>query len=167
MGDDVMRIGSGFDVHRFARDRRLVLGGVEISHPLGLEGHSDADVVLHAIVDALLGALALGDIGAHFPNSDPAYRNVDSAFMLKQVVEQISERGYTVGNVDVTVIAERPKLQPYIGQMRETIASVLACSVDQVSVKATTMERMGSIGREEGIAAQAVALLMPDDRPLG
>ncbi len=161
MGDEVVRIGTGFDIHRFARERKLILGGVEIAHPLGLEGHSDADVVLHALTDALLGALALGDIGGHFPNHDPAYRNVDSAFMLARVVELVMERGYSVGNVDVTVIAERPKLQPYIPEMREKIAKVLACSVDRVSVKATTMERLGSIGREEGIAAEAVALLVP------
>lgn len=154
-----MRVGLGFDVHRFARNRKLFLGGVEIANAMGLEGHSDADVVLHAVMDALLGALALGDIGTHFPNTDPAYQNADSKQLLSHVMELVESHGYAVGNVDVMVLAEKPKLAPVIAAMRQGMAELLHCSTAQVSVKATTMERMGFVGREEGIAAQAVALL--------
>lgn len=156
-----MRVGLGFDVHRFDRGRKLFLGGIEIPNAMGLLGHSDADVVLHAVMDALLGALALGDIGALFPNSDPAYRNADSKDLLAAVVARVREAGYHVGNVDVMVLAERPKLAPYVAEMRRVMAGMLRCTVDQVSVKATTMERMGFVGREEGMAAEAVALLVP------
>ncbi|MCL2309181.1 MAG: 2-C-methyl-D-erythritol 2,4-cyclodiphosphate synthase [Proteobacteria bacterium] len=156
----MIRIGHGFDVHAFAENRRLRLGGIDIPFERGLAGHSDADVVLHAIADALLGALALGDIGHFFPDSDARYKDADSRALLRQVVNEIKARGYRVGNIDVTVIAERPKLAPYRETMRRTIAEDVHCAVDCVSVKATTTERLGFTGREEGIAAQAVALLL-------
>ena len=153
------RIGNGFDVHCFAPDRELWLCGVRIPHHLGLLGHSDADVALHALSDALLGAAAMRDIGYHFPDTDPAYKGADSRRLLRRVVEIIAEKGYRVGNVDLTIIAQRPKLLPYIPQMIETIADDLDIDPDRVSVKATTTERLGVTGREEGIAAQAVALI--------
>ncbi|MDQ0190381.1 2-C-methyl-D-erythritol 2,4-cyclodiphosphate synthase [Alicyclobacillus cycloheptanicus] len=156
-----MRVGLGFDVHRFAAGRKLVLGGVAIDSDLGLEGHSDADVVLHALMDALLGALALGDIGMHFPNSDPAYRGADSKELTRRVVAMVQEAGYEVGNADVMVLAETPKIAPYVADMRASMAQLLGCETGQVSVKATTMERMGFVGRKEGVAAQAVVLLQP------
>ncbi|MDR0251009.1 MAG: 2-C-methyl-D-erythritol 2,4-cyclodiphosphate synthase [Burkholderiales bacterium] len=156
----MIRIGHGFDVHAFAENRRLWLGGIDIPFERGLAGHSDADVVLHAIMDALLGALALGDIGHFFPDSDVRYKAADSRALLCQVVDEIESRGYRVGNIDVTVIAERPKLAPHREAMRQTIAEDLRCAVECVSVKATTTEKLGFTGREEGIAAQAVALLL-------
>ncbi|MCL2296962.1 MAG: 2-C-methyl-D-erythritol 2,4-cyclodiphosphate synthase [Proteobacteria bacterium] len=155
----MMRIGHGFDVHAFADNRRLRLGGIDIPFERGLAGHSDADVVLHAITDALLGALALGDIGHFFPDSDARYKDADSRALLRHVVDEIETRGYRVGNIDVTVIAERPKLAPYRDAMRQAIAEDLRCDVECVSVKATTTEKLGFTGREEGIAAQAVVLL--------
>ncbi|MBE6912700.1 MAG: 2-C-methyl-D-erythritol 2,4-cyclodiphosphate synthase [Ruminococcaceae bacterium] len=154
-----MRIGHGYDVHRLTEGRKLILGGVEIPYEKGLLGHSDADVLLHAISDALLGAAALGDIGKHFPPSDPKYAGADSLELLKQVNELIKEKGYSVSNIDSTVIAERPKLLPYIFTMRENIAKALNVSVDCVSVKATTEEKLGFTGSGEGIAAHAVALI--------
>lgn len=154
-----MRIGYGFDVHAIAEGRALVLGGVHIPSPFGLEGHSDADVVLHAVMDALLGALALGDIGHHFPNTDDRYKDADSMELLRHVWRLVSERQYTLGNLDVMVLAEAPKIAPHIPQMRTGIAAVLQCQTDQVSLKATTMETLGFVGRKEGIAAQAVVLL--------
>ena len=154
-----MRIGHGYDVHRLTEGRKLILGGVEIPYEKGLLGHSDADVLLHAISDALLGAAALGDIGKHFPPSDPKYAGADSLELLKQVNELIKEKGYSVSNIDSTVIAERPKLLPYIFSMRENIAKALNVSVDCVSVKATTEEKLGFTGSGEGIAAHAVALI--------
>ncbi|MCC6196387.1 MAG: 2-C-methyl-D-erythritol 2,4-cyclodiphosphate synthase [Burkholderiales bacterium] len=154
-----MRIGIGFDVHALVAGRRLVIGGVDIPHPRGLDGHSDADVLLHAIADALLGALALGDLGAHFPDSDARWRNADSRALLRHVAAFVQAAGYAVVNVDATVIAEAPKLAPFISAMRANVAADLACGVDCISIKATTTERLGFIGREEGIAAQAVALL--------
>ncbi|MCM1109773.1 MAG: 2-C-methyl-D-erythritol 2,4-cyclodiphosphate synthase [Clostridium sp.] len=154
-----MRIGTGFDVHRFAANRELWLCGVRVDSELGLLGHSDADVALHALCDALLGAAALGDIGYHFPETDPAYKGADSRRLLEAVCRMLGERGYSVSNVDLTIIAQKPKLAPYIGQMRESIASVMGLAVDRVSVKATTTERLGFTGRGEGIAAEAVALL--------
>jgi 2-C-methyl-D-erythritol 2,4-cyclodiphosphate synthase len=154
-----MRIGTGFDVHALVAGRRLVLGGVDIPYPRGLAGHSDADVLLHAIADALLGALALGDIGMHFPDSDARYRNADSRLLLRQVAGLMAARGYAIGNVDATVIAQAPKLAPFVPAMRENVAADLACGVDRISIKATTTERLGFTGREEGIAAQAVVLL--------
>ncbi|MDH5542098.1 MAG: 2-C-methyl-D-erythritol 2,4-cyclodiphosphate synthase [Nitrospinota bacterium] len=157
----MMRTGSGFDVHRFAKGRDLYLGGVKIPHPLGLEGHSDADVLLHAICDALLGALALGDIGVHFPPTDNKYKGISSVELLKSVVSMVREKGYAIGNLDCTVIAEEPKLIPYREKIRETIATSAGIGIELVSVKATTTEGLGFTGRGEGIAAMAVALLTP------
>jgi 2-C-methyl-D-erythritol 2,4-cyclodiphosphate synthase/2-C-methyl-D-erythritol 4-phosphate cytidylyltransferase len=153
------RVGTGYDVHRLVEGRRLILGGVHIPHEKGLQGHSDADVLLHAICDALLGAAAAGDIGKLFPDTDPTFKDADSGVLLKQVAEHVASMGCTVGNVDATIIAQRPKLAPYIGQMRENIAAVLGVDLGRVSVKATTTERLGFCGREEGIAAEAVVLL--------
>lgn len=154
-----MRIGTGYDVHAFAEGRKLIVGGVEIPHEKGLLGHSDADVLLHAISDALLGALALGDIGKHFPDTDPAFKGADSRLLLKHVYKLIKEKGYELCNLDTTVAMQRPKLAPYILQMREVIAGLLECSIDQVSVKATTTEKMGFVGRQEGAEASATVLL--------
>ena len=155
-----MRIGHGYDVHRLTEGRRLILGGVDIPYEKGLLGHSDADVLVHALMDALLGAAALGDIGKHFPDSDERFRGADRIALLKQVCNILSERGYRVGNVDCTVLAQRPKLAPYIPQMRENIASAMEVAADRVSVKATTEEGLGFTGERLGIAAHAVALLM-------
>ena len=155
-----IRIGNGFDVHRFAPERKLILCGVEIPYEFGLLGHSDADVALHALADALLGAAALRDIGYHFPDTDPAYAGADSRRLLRRVVELIGEKGYRVGNVDVTIIAQAPKLLPHIEQMRANVAADLGVAPDAVSVKATTTERLGFTGRKEGIAAQASALIL-------
>lgn len=154
-----LRIGQGFDVHAFAENRRLVLGGVEIPHPLGLAGHSDADVLAHAICDALLGAVGEGDIGRHFPDNDPRYRDADSMTLLQSVLDTVTADGWRIVNVDATVIAQEPRLAPFISRMRERLASVLDIAPAQVNIKATTTEHMGFTGREEGIAAQAVALL--------
>lgn len=154
-----MRIGEGYDVHRLTEGRRLVLGGVEIPWEKGLLGHSDADAALHALCDALLGALALGDIGQHFPDSDERWRGADSLELLKAVYAMVRERGYVLGNADVTIIAQRPKLAPFIPLMRERIAAALDTGADNISVKATTEEGLGFTGRGEGIAARAVVLL--------
>ena len=154
-----MRIGIGYDVHQLVPDRKLWLGGVEIPHTLGLLGHSDADVLRHAICDAILGAAALGDIGKHFPDNDPNYKNIDSKILLKKCGELIAEKGYRIGNIDSIVVAQKPKIGPYIPVMRQTLAEVLGIEADQVSVKATTTEHLGFEGREEGISAQAVVLL--------
>ncbi len=156
----MIRIGHGYDVHKLTEDRDLILGGVKIPHTLGLLGHSDADVLLHAISDALLGALALGDIGKHFPDTDPAYKGADSLVLLGAVAALIKEKGYRVGNLDAVILAQKPKLAPHIPQMRENIARVLEIPADCVSVKATTEERLGFTGREEGISAHCVVLLM-------
>lgn len=155
----IMRIGIGYDVHQLVPDRKLWLGGVEIPHTLGLLGHSDADVLIHAICDAILGAAALGDIGKHFPDNDPNYKNIDSKILLKKCGELIAEKGYRIGNIDSIVVAQKPKIGPYIPMMRQTLAEVLGIEADQVSVKATTTEHLGFEGREEGISAQAVVLL--------
>jgi len=154
-----MRIGYGYDVHRLVSGRPLVLGGVTIPHEKGLEGHSDADALLHAITDALLGALALGDIGQHFPDNDPAYKQIDSRILLRKAYDLVRENGFLLANMDATLIAEQPKLMNYITDMRSAIADDLNCRIDQISVKATTSEKMGFAGREEGIAAMAVVLL--------
>ena len=154
-----MRIGQGYDVHRLVAERPLILGGIEIPYEKGLLGHSEADVLLHAISDALLGAAALGDIGAHFPDSDPAYRGADSAELLRAVGGLIRASGYEIGNIDSTVVCQAPKLAPHIASMRARIAEVLALPVGAVSVKASTEEHMGFTGRGEGIAAHAVCLL--------
>ena len=155
-----MRIGSGYDVHRLVPGRRCIICGVDIPHDRGLLGHSDADVALHALSDALLGAAALGDIGHLFPDTDPAYAGADSRVLLRHVVTLLRDRGYRVGNVDVTIIAQEPKMAPHITAMRENIAADLDIAVDSVSVKATTTERLGFTGRSEGIAAHAVTLLL-------
>ncbi len=155
-----IRSGNGFDVHRFAPDRELWLCGVKIPYELGLLGHSDADVAIHALCDALLGALALRDIGYHFPDTAEEYRGVDSRVLLRKVVSMIEERGYSISNVDVTIIAQAPKLLPHIPQMIATLADDMKIAPDRVSVKATTTERLGFTGRKEGIATQATALLI-------
>ena len=154
-----MRIGHGYDVHRLTPERRLILGGVDVPHTLGLDGHSDADVLVHAVMDALLGAAALGDIGQLFPDTDERYRGVSSLLLLRQVAQRIAQAGFAVENLDATLIAQRPKLAPHIPQMRENIARELGLPVDRVSVKATTEEWLGFSGREEGIACHAVCLL--------
>lgn len=154
-----MRIGSGYDVHRLTEGRRLILGGVEIPYEKGLLGHSDADVLLHAIADALLGAAALGDIGRHFPDTDPKYKGADSRKLLARVLGLISDNGYCIMNIDATIIAQKPKMAPHIEQMRQNIAETLQIAVSQVNVKATTEEGLGFTGAGEGIAASAVCLL--------
>lgn len=156
-----MRIGYGFDTHALVEGRKLILGGVEIPFEKGLLGHSDADVLLHAITDALLGALALGDIGQHFPDTDPKFKGADSRKLLIHCYELIKEEGYQLANVDVTVVAQRPKLMPHIPEIRKTIAQDLQVQINQISVKATTSEKMGFVGREEGITVSAIALLVP------
>ena len=155
----MMRIGHGFDVHRLVEERKLILCGVEIPHSLGLLGHSDADVATHAVCDALLGALALGDIGKHFPDTDPKYKGISSIILLKHVYELVKDKGYDISNVDVTIAAQKPKLLPYIDKMRENIATALSCEKDRISVKATTTEKLGFEGREEGISATAVCCI--------
>ncbi len=154
-----MRIGFGFDVHKLVPNRELWLGGVKIEHELGLLGHSDADVVIHALCDALLGAACLRDIGYHFPDTDPRYKGIDSRKLLREVNRLIREQGYSLGNCDITICAERPKINPHIPAMQEQLAACLECELSQVSIKATTTERLGFTGREEGISAYAVALI--------
>lgn len=154
-----MRIGMGYDVHRLVEGRKLILGGVEIEHVCGLLGHSDADVLVHAIMDALLGAAALGDIGKHFPDTDPQYAGISSMELLDQVRARLEDAGYVIENIDATVIAQSPKLRPYMEQMERNVAKVLGIAEDQVNIKATTEEGLGFTGRKEGIAAQAVCLL--------
>lgn len=155
-----MRIGQGYDVHRLTEGRKLILGGVEIPFEKGLLGHSDADVLVHALMDALLGAAALGDIGALFPDKDPSYEGADSVKLLETVVSLLREKGFSIGNADCTVIAQRPKLAPYIPAMRERLAKAMQIPLDRVSVKATTEEGLGFTGEGLGIAAQAIALLL-------
>jgi len=157
-----IRIGNGFDVHALVAGRRLVLGGVVIPHERGLEGHSDADVLLHAVSDAILGALALGDIGAHFPDSDARWKDADSRVLLRHVASLATAQGYRVGNLDVTLVAQAPKVAPYVAAMRANVAADLGCDPGRVSVKATTTERLGFTGRGEGIAAMASVLLRSD-----
>ena len=154
-----MRIGHGYDVHRLVEDRKLIMGGVEIPYEKGLLGHSDADVLLHAIADALLGALAMGDIGKHFPDTDPAFKGADSMKLLEHVVGLIKAKGYCVGNLDATIIAQKPKMAPHIQTMRENIARVCSVEMDRINVKATTEEGLGFTGTGEGISAHAVVLL--------
>lgn len=154
------RIGSGYDVHAFADNRKLKLGGIDIPFEKGLQGHSDADALLHAICDAMLGALSLGDIGKHFPDTDPQYKNIDSRELLANVYKLIQEKGYELVNVDSTVVMQRPKLFPHIDNIKESISRILECSADQVSVKATTSEQLGFVGLEEGIKTMAVVLLV-------
>ena len=154
-----MRIGHGYDVHKLVEGRDLILGGVKIEHTLGLLGHSDADVLLHAVSDSLLGAAGLGDIGKHFPDTDPQYKGADSLKLLEIVAQRVKEAGYRVSNIDVTMIAQKPKLKDYIPQMRENIAFAVGIGADRVNVKATTEEKLGFTGREEGLSCHAVCLL--------
>ena len=154
-----MRIGQGYDVHKLVPDRELILGGVTIPYEKGLLGHSDADVLVHAVMDALLGAAALGDIGQHFPDTDPAYEGASSIELLKKVGKLLQERGYVIENIDATIIAQKPKMAPHIPQMKENIAKALHMEPDCLNIKATTEEKLGFTGREEGIASQAVCLL--------
>lgn len=155
----MFRIGMGFDVHRLVEGRELWLGGVKIEHTLGLLGHSDADVAIHALCDALLGAANLRDIGYHFPDTDPRYKGIDSRKLLREVIALLTDEGYTLGNCDITICAERPKINPHIPAMQQQLAQCMNCDISQVSIKATTTERLGFTGREEGISAYAVALI--------
>ena len=154
-----IRVGTGIDFHQLAEGRKLFIGGIEIPHSKGAVGHSDADVLLHAICDAMLGALALGDIGVHFPNNDPAYHNIDSKILLQKSFEKILEKGYRVVNVDTTLCLESPKIKPFVSQMQQVIANILEITFEDVSIKATTTEKMGFAGREEGLFAYATVLL--------
>jgi 2-C-methyl-D-erythritol 2,4-cyclodiphosphate synthase len=158
----LLRIGNGYDIHRLVEGRPLILGGLEIAHPVGLLGHSDADVLTHAIMDALLGALSLGDIGHYFPPSDPQWAGANSLLLLAQVNQLIQQRGWQIGNIDSVIVAEKPKLKPHLNAMREKLAHTLMILPEQVSIKATTNEQLGPVGREEGIAAYAVALLLAE-----
>ncbi|MEM8672978.1 MAG: 2-C-methyl-D-erythritol 2,4-cyclodiphosphate synthase [Cyanobacteria bacterium P01_G01_bin.67] len=155
-----IRIGNGYDIHQLVAGRPLILGGVIIPHSLGLLGHSDADVLTHAIMDALLGALGMGDIGHYFPPSDPQWKGADSLVLLKQVLSLIKSQGWRIGNIDSTVVAEQPKLKPHLKSMRSTLAQIMELEIEQISIKATTNEKLGPIGREEGICAYAVVLLV-------
>lgn len=154
-----IRVGHGYDVHKLCEGRRLVLGGIEIPNEKGLLGHSDADVLVHAVMDALLGAAAMGDIGMHFPDNDDNYKGADSIVLLKRVCELISEKGYSISNIDVTVIAQKPRLRPYIDTMRQRLADAMGLDIDCISIKATTEEKLGFTGRLEGISAHCVALI--------
>lgn len=154
-----MRVGQGFDVHRFAEGRKLVLGGKEIDHPVGLEGHSDADVVIHALIDALLGAAALGDIGMHFPDTDPAYKDSSSITMLEIISAAVHSLGYRICNIDITILAQTPRIGPYRAEMVDAIATAMGLAPDRINIKATTTEGLGFLGRCEGIAASAIAAL--------
>ncbi|MBU1309572.1 MAG: 2-C-methyl-D-erythritol 2,4-cyclodiphosphate synthase [Gammaproteobacteria bacterium] len=155
-----LRIGHGFDVHAFGGEGPITLGGVKIEYSQGLLAHSDGDVVLHALADALLGALALGDIGHHFPDTDAAFKGIDSRILLRKVFAEVQSAGFVIGNVDITILAQAPKMAPHIGAMRQCIADDLGCTLSQVNVKATTTEKLGFVGRKEGIAVEAVALLV-------
>ena len=159
MSNCKIRVGQGYDVHRLVEGRPLILGGVQIPHSLGLDGHSDADVLLHAVMDALLGAAALGDIGKHFPDTDPQYKGISSIRLLEHVAKLIEEKGYIVENIDATIIAQKPKLAPFMNQINSSLAAILQLPVDCVNVKAKTNEKLGFEGKEEGIVAQAVILL--------
>lgn len=154
-----MRIGQGYDVHAFGEGDHIIMGGVTIPHERGLIAHSDGDVLIHALCDALLGAASLGDIGRHFPDTDPRYRGIDSRQLLREVVSLIHNKGYSLGNADMTIVAQTPKMSPYIEQIRNNLAADLSCEIDQVNVKATTTEKLGFEGREEGISCQVVVLI--------
>ena len=158
-----MRVGMGYDVHKLVENRKLILGGVEIEHEKGLLGHSDADVLLHAIMDSMLGALALGDIGRHFPDTDERYKGIDSMKLLEHVYNLIREKGYCIGNLDATIIAQAPKMAPHIQKMRENIARVLNTDINNINVKATTEEGLGFTGNKEGISSQSICLLINID----
>ncbi len=156
-----MKIGIGYDVHQLVEGRKLIIGGIEIPYPKGLLGHSDADVLIHAIMDSILGALSLGDIGKHFPDTDPQYKDISSLILLKRVYDIMRSENYTIGNIDAIVVAQEPKLSPYIDSMKEKIADVLKVSKDKINIKATTTEKLGFEGRKEGIGAYSVCLLVP------
>ena len=155
-----IRTGIGFDVHAFAKGRKFILGGVEIPFDKGLTGHSDADVVLHAITDALLGSLSLGDIGIHFPNTDAKYKNSDSSIFIKKAKDLVEEKGYSINNIDVAIALEKPKISPHLQEMRKNISQTLNLAIDRISIKATTSEKLGFVGREEGAFAYAVATVV-------
>lgn len=155
----LFRIGQSTDIHQLVKNRKLIIGGVEIPHELGLLGHSDADVLLHAIAESILGALALGDLGHHFPDTDERYKGMNSLWMLKQVYQIMDDHGYEIGNLDALVMIERPKMAPHIPMMRQNVADALHCQLDQVSIKATRGEKLGFVGKEEGVQAQCVVLL--------
>ena len=157
-----IRIGNGYDIHKLVSGRPLILGGIKIPHSLGLLGHSDADVLIHAIMDALLGALGMGDIGHYFPPSDPKWKGANSKILMERVAQLIGDRGWKIGNIDSTVVAEQPKLKPHLKEMRSSIAQILNLEIEQISIKATTNEKLGPVGREEGICAYAVVLLTKD-----
>jgi 2-C-methyl-D-erythritol 2,4-cyclodiphosphate synthase len=159
-GDSMFRIGQGYDVHRLKEGRPLILGGVNIPYLLGLDGHSDADVLIHSLIDALLGALALGDIGSWFPDTDDKYKGIDSTLLLKEVINSGDFSNYNVSNIDITIIAQKPKLLPYINDMRRVLAEIISLDLGQVSIKATTTEKLGFCGRGEGIAVSSIVLLM-------
>lgn len=159
----MFRIGQGFDVHQLVEGRPLIIGGIEIPYEKGLLGHSDADVLLHTLTDALLGAIGEGDIGTHFPDTDPTYKDADSGKLLQQVFSLVKENGYKLVNADLLIIAQKPKMAPYISQMKERIAELLQCDTSQINIKATTTEKLGFTGRGEGIASQGVVLLMKED----
>ncbi len=156
------RIGQGFDIHRLVEDRKLIIGGIEIPHDKGLFGHSDADVLVHSIIDSLFGALSLGDIGTHFPDNDPAYKNIDSLVLLEKAYNLVKEKGYKINNLDNTITAEQPKMKPYISLMREKLADILDIDVDLISIKAKTMEGQDSVGEKKAIIANSVVLLVKE-----
>ena len=161
----LIRVGNGYDVHRLVEGRKLILGGVDVPHSMGLDGHSDADALVHALCDALLGALGAGDIGNYFPNTDPKWKGISSLHLLKEVMRMCREKGFELVNADSMIVAQKPKLAPYISEMKKNIASILDVETDQINIKATTTEKLGFAGREEGISAYAVALLVKNDRP--
>ena len=158
----MLRIGQGFDLHKLVENRKLIIGGIEIEHSKGLLGHSDADVLIHSIIDALLGALALGDIGTHFPDNDTKYKNIDSAILLKEAVKLVKEKGYRINNLDNTILAQEPKMKPYIPLMQKRLAELLEIEENQISIKAKTMEEQDSIGERKAIATQSVVLLVKE-----
>ena len=158
-----IRIGNGYDVHRLVEGRKLILGGVDVPHSMGLDGHSDADALVHALCDALLGALGAGDIGAYFPDTDPKWKGISSLLILKEVMRMVREKGFEVANTDSVIVAQKPRLAPYLKEMKKNIASALGVETDRINIKATTTEKLGFAGREEGIAAYAVALLIKND----
>jgi 2-C-methyl-D-erythritol 2,4-cyclodiphosphate synthase len=158
-----IRIGNGYDVHRLVEGRKLILGGVDVPHTMGLDGHSDADVLVHALCDALLGALGAGDIGAYFPDTDPKWKGISSLLLLKEVMHMYREKSFELANVDSIIVAQKPKLAPHLAQMKKNIAATLDVEIERINIKATTTEKLGFSGREEGIAAHAVALLIKND----
>ncbi len=159
MNSPIIRIGNGYDVHRLVAGRKLILGGIDIPHSTGLDGHSDADVLLHALCDALLGAVGAGDIGAHFPDTDPQWKGISSLILLGQVTSTCRDKGFEVSNIDTIIVAQKPKLAPFLTDMKKNIAQAMAIDMSQINIKATTTEKLGFAGKEEGIAAYAVALL--------